>query len=484
MAAAGRNAALARRIMLVLPLALACQACGKPAKVVLYEDRHQIAQRGVRDVQAPVPAPKPGAHTAVTREVIAGPGAQAQVQAQVQTGARTASRGSAIEVSSLPPPPGVKPDRATSAEVASSNPTEAPPAAKPAEVQIVTNTAPAAGTAKAYAKTADATDQYRKIPPDGIHVVTPKQTVYALSRLYGVPVRSLIQLNKLEPPYLLQTGQKVKIPVQRTHVVAAGETVYAISRRYDVSLTELVRLNEIGKPFTIVTGQTLLLPDEQRTDVATAAPETGKPETGAPETGAGEMEAVGDADELAKETPSAGAPAAPDPPGQEQVASVTPPAAKRVVLPPSTDIPHPKSLSGSGFLWPVNGKVISRFGVKGKGLRNDGINIAAPSGAPIRAAQNGVVAYRGNELRGFGNLILIKHDKGYMTAYAHASKILVERGARVKRGDVIARVGKTGSVGEHQLHFEIRRGRQPIDPLNYLQRDRAELPDEPAAPKG
>ncbi len=454
MAFSARNATLARQFMLALPLALACQACGKPAKVVLYEDRQQVAQRGVRDVQAPVPPAKPGARSTITREVIAGPGARTGYGTRPAATARS----SAIEVSKLPPPPGVKPDLATSAEVAAPAPA-AKSAAKPTDVQIATNTAPAASTARAYEKTAEVTAQYRKIPPDGIHVVTPKQTVYALSRLYGVPVRSLLVLNKLEPPYLLQTGQKVKIPVQRTHVVAAGETVYAISRRYDVSLTELVRLNEIGKPFTIVTGQTLLLPDEQRTAVATAAPETGN----------GDAEAAGDTDEPAAE---------------EQVATVTPPAAKRVVLPPSTNIPHPKGLSGSGFLWPVEGKLISRFGGKGKGLRNDGINIAAPAGTPIRAAQNGVVAYRGNELRGFGNLILIKHDKGFMTAYAHASKILVERGARVKRGDVIARVGKTGSVAKHQLHFEIRRGRQPIDPLNYLRRDRADLTGEAAAPKG
>ena len=126
---------------------------------------------------------------------------------------------------------------------------------------------PGPTAARSYDKTADASSQYRRIPESGVHTVAPKETVYALSRLYGVPVRSLLLLNKLDPPYLLHTGQKVKIPVQRTHVVAQGETVYAISRRYDVSLAELVRLNEIGKPFTIVTGQTLLLPDEQYNSV-------------------------------------------------------------------------------------------------------------------------------------------------------------------------------------------------------------------------
>jgi murein DD-endopeptidase MepM/ murein hydrolase activator NlpD len=367
----------------------------------------------------------------------------------------------------LPPPPGAKPDRVASADAATppsapARPAPKAPAARP-DTRVAVNTAPATGTARAnarvaQAKPADAADQYRKIPPNGLHVVTPKQTVYALSRLYGVPVRSLIQLNDMEPPYLLQTGQKVRIPMQRTHVVSAGETVYAISRRYDVSLTELVRLNEIAKPFTIVTGQTLLLPDAQRTAVATAAPET-----------SGAEEAAGDADE---------------PGSEDRVATVTPPPAKRVVLPPSTNIPQPKPLSRNGFIWPVKGKVLSRFGGKGKGLRNDGINIEAPAGTPIRAAQNGVVAYRGNELRGFGNLILIKHDKGFMTAYAHASKILVARGARVKRGQIIARVGRTGSVGKNQLHFEIRRGRQPIDPLRYLRRDRAALDEAAIPPKG
>ena len=436
MITSGRTSRGARQIALVLPVALFCQACGQPAQVVLYEQRQQMAQRGVRDVQAPVPRAKPSARPAVEREVVS------------SSGARQAARGGSIDVRELPPPPPARPDRATSAEVEKRS---------PSGVQVAANTGPGATTARAYEQTAEASTSYRKIPDGGVHVVTPKQTVYALSRLYGVPVRSLLVLNKLDPPYLLQTGQKILIPVQRTHMVAAGETVYAISRRYDVSLAELVRLNEIGKPFTIVTGQTLLLPDAQRTAVATAAPETS------------EAEASGDID---------------DPGREEQVATVTPPAAKRVVLPPSTNIPQPKGLSGSGFLWPVDGKIISRFGGKGKGLRNDGINIAAPPGAPIRAAQNGVVAYRGNELRGFGNLILIKHDKGYMTAYAHASKILVERGARVKRGDIIARVGNTGSVAAPQLHFEIRRGRQPVDPLGHLRRERAELTEDEASPKG
>ncbi len=413
MSAADRHYCLPRGAKAALLLLLLCQACSQPAKVVLYEQRqqqgHHSTQRGVRSPEAPVPPAKP----------------------------RAAKRG-AVEVSELQPP-GAPPPR--------------PSKGSDAAVDV-----PGTTQARSYDRTADASGQYRPTPADRTHVVAAKETVYALSRLYGVPVRSLLVLNKLDPPYLLHTGQKVMIPVQRTHVVAQGETVYAISRRYDVSLSELVRLNGVDKPFTIKTGQTLLLPDVQRTAVATAAPET---------------EASGDADY-------------PSDPAHPQAADEPPPPLKRVVLPPSTNIPHPSQLSGDGFLWPVDGKVISGFGPKGKGLHNDGVNIAAPKGAPIVAAQHGVVAYRGNELRGFGNLILIKHDKGYMTAYAHASQILVDRGARVKRGDVIGRVGSTGSVSGPQLHFEIRQGRRPVDPMRHLNRTRAaELEAGGAAkPKG
>jgi murein DD-endopeptidase MepM/ murein hydrolase activator NlpD len=121
-----------------------------------------------------------------------------------------------------------------------------------------------------------------------------------------------------------------------------------------------------------------------------------------------------------------------------------------------------------GFMWPLRGKVISNFGPKTKGLHNDGINIAAPRGAPVRAAEGGVVAYAGNELRGFGNLLLLKHKNGWVTAYAHNDKLLVNRGDTVGKGQIIARVGSTGAVASPQLHFEIRRGKRAIDPKKHL----------------
>lgn len=119
---------------------------------------------------------------------------------------------------------------------------------------------------------------------------------------------------------------------------------------------------------------------------------------------------------------------------------------------------------------PVNGRVISGFGPKGGGLHNDGLNIAAPRGTPVLAAENGIVVYAGSELRGFGNLLLVNHADGWMTAYAHNEALLVKRGDIVRRGQAIARVGSTGSVDTPQLHFEVRRNSRPVDPQPHVRR--------------
>ncbi|MEM6903289.1 MAG: M23 family metallopeptidase, partial [Pseudomonadota bacterium] len=123
------------------------------------------------------------------------------------------------------------------------------------------------------------------------------------------------------------------------------------------------------------------------------------------------------------------------------------------------------------FTWPLAGRIVSGFGPKGGGRHNDGINIAAPTGTAIRASERGVVAYAGNELRGFGNLLLIRHADGWMTAYAHLERLLIGQGERVEQGATIGTVGSTGSVDQPQLHFEIRRGSKALDPMIYLPRD-------------
>jgi murein DD-endopeptidase MepM/ murein hydrolase activator NlpD len=120
------------------------------------------------------------------------------------------------------------------------------------------------------------------------------------------------------------------------------------------------------------------------------------------------------------------------------------------------------------FRWPVRGRVIAAYGARTNGKSNDGINVAVPEGTPVKAAEDGVVAYSGNELKGYGNLILVRHPNGYVTAYAHASELLVKRGDTIKRGQVIAKSGQSGEAASPELHFEIRKGSTPVDPLRFL----------------
>jgi murein DD-endopeptidase MepM/ murein hydrolase activator NlpD len=129
---------------------------------------------------------------------------------------------------------------------------------------------------------------------------------------------------------------------------------------------------------------------------------------------------------------------------------------------------NPPARAGSSFLWPVQGPLLSSYGAKSGGEHNDGINIAAPRGTAVRAAENGVVAYAGEELKGFGRLLLVKHADGWVTAYAHNEDLLVAAGDRVTRGQTIARVGSSGHVDRPQLHFEVRRGTRAVNPEAQL----------------
>jgi murein DD-endopeptidase MepM/ murein hydrolase activator NlpD len=164
----------------------------------------------------------------------------------------------------------------------------------------------------------------------------------------------------------------------------------------------------------------------------------------------------------AKATPAKATPAPKQPEQQPQQAAV---------VTPGDDTPAPtpiKSDASPGFRWPVKGRVIAGFGPKPNGQQNDGINLAVPEGTPVKAAEDGVVAYAGNELKGYGNLVLVRHSNGYVTAYAHAKELLVKRGDQVKRGQVIANSGQTGNVDTPQLHFEVRKGPAPLDPMPLL----------------
>ncbi len=285
----------------------------------------------------------------------------------------------------------------------------------------------------------------------GVYYVTVKDTLYSISRRFHVPLRSLIDANGLKPPYTLRIGQKLSLPKPRSYTVVKGDTVYGISRRHGVDMSELMRLNGIKPPYTIAVGQSLRVPDpsSRPTQVATA-------------------------NLVANGTAAAAAPT------RRAVATAPQPAARSTqravpVVARTGPVPSPPPRSGGKFLWPVQGKVIAGFGAQGKGYHNDGINISAPRGTEVRAAENGVIAYAGNELRGFGNLVLVKHAGGWTTAYAHTDQILVRRGQTVKRGQLIARVGSSGNVARPQLHFEIRKGARAVDPARLLGREDAKL---------
>ena len=142
-----------------------------------------------------------------------------------------------------------------------------------------------------------------------------------------------------------------------------------------------------------------------------------------------------------------------------------------MLRPPRQNRPRasPRSAEVTGateFRWPAKGRVIAGFGGKGGG--NDGINIALPEGTPVKAAEGGVVAYAGNELKGYGNLVLIRHPDGWVSAYAHNGDLKVKRGEQVARGQTIAISGQSGNVSSPQLHFELRKGSTPVDPMPHL----------------
>lgn len=229
------------------------------------------------------------------------------------------------------------------------------------------------------------------------------------------------------------TAEPEDQPAARTlmHKVKAGEELADIADTYHVREVDIIKANGMRPPYKLAKGDELKIPV-----VGTAGPAPG-------------------------ERVVAGDPVPAPKPDLERPAKAEPePAEKPTQTAREEGAPR--------FDWPVSGKVISGFGARGNGLYNEGINIAVPVGTSVRAASGGVVRYAGNELRGYGNLILIEHDGGFVTAYAHNDSLEVKRGERVERGQVIAKSGQTGNVKSPQLHFEIRKGTQSVDPSKYL----------------
>jgi murein DD-endopeptidase MepM/ murein hydrolase activator NlpD len=306
------------------------------------------------------------------------------------------------------------------------------------------------------------------------YIVNKGDTLFAVSRRAGVPLRDLIEVNGLSPPYRLLIGSRLQIPQLRYHQVSEGETLYAISRQHGVAVSRLVQANNLSQPYTIKVGQRLSLPGRQATlsgpvvaartlPAPASATKPGRTRSSArTQEGAGRL--------VYREVRTRDGQWVPLPLFKPSFERETLLAVNRRGKSPKTAVPAPPPRAGRAFAWPAQGRIISRFGAKAGGLHNDGINISLPRGAPVRAAENGVVAYAGNELRGFGNLILLRHGGGWVTAYAHTEKISVDVGQEVRRGQILARAGTSGGVNTPQLHFEIRKGRNAVNPLKHLAR--------------
>jgi murein DD-endopeptidase MepM/ murein hydrolase activator NlpD len=233
------------------------------------------------------------------------------------------------------------------------------------------------------------------------------------------------------------------------HTIKAGESLYGIARQHRVSLAELQRVNGIDNPLRVKVGTTLQVPGTAAAPAA--APTPGRELAQEAPTAAKIINAANERKVVASRS--------------DQVSDADPVAA------PAPAGPSVSEAMGGRFRWPARGRVIAAYGRRPDGTHNDGINLALPQGAEVHASEAGKVAYAGNELKGYGNLVLIRHDNGWVSAYAHNDQLLVKRDDVVRRGQVIAKAGKTGSVDQPQLHFELRQGSRPVDPMEHLEKN-------------
>ena len=300
---------------------------------------------------------------------------------------------------------------------------------------------------------------------NGSITVRSGQTMYSLARANGLSVTQLASANNIAYPYPVNVGQRLKVPGVATpnspapsfapqqpayratsapvpskrnfasggrHKVKSGETLFSLGRTYNQNPYSIARHNKLQAPYGLNVGQVVSIPGKTGTYVAAAPKQV---------------------------------------PFEQKPVRIVSKKTDRIQPAPVQPVQQSASAvdeANSTFRWPVKGRVISSYGKKPGGLRNEGINIAVPEGTSVRSAESGIVAYAGNELKGYGNLVLVRHKNGWVTAYAHNKELFVKRGDTVKRGTVIAKAGQTGSVNTPQLHFEVRKGASAVNPMTYL----------------
>ena len=297
--------------------------------------------------------------------------------------------------------------------------------------------------------------------------VATGDTLYSIGRRYNVPVVELMELNglassnltigqqltlpggtanKAKRPNVAVAQTKIRARTSGTYTVRPGESFQNIAKRHGVSSAQLADVNGITDPGSIRAGEVLILPTRSNS--------------------------VQKMKKIAKVSPKG--------PSQLKVRKVktqtinlgsSKPTSASVVKKQQSVVMKKsvkKGVVASAFRWPVRGRIIGKFGPRTDGTHNDGINLAVPNGTKVKAAEGGIVAYAGSELEGYGNLVLIRHSNDWVSAYAHNDKLMVKRGEKIKRGQVIARAGTSGSVEVPQVHFELRKGSKPVDPTKFM----------------
>ncbi len=250
-----------------------------------------------------------------------------------------------------------------------------------------------------------------------------------------------------------RSSASAKVLSGDSYRVQSGDSLWTIARAHGTTSEALIAANGLSGT-NLKIGQSLVIPPAGSTpkNVQVASIEPSTPALPLPR---------------APKTPEAPqiamAARQPDP-----VPAIPSPVTDTVKDPAVTSLPDVSPLQSERFRWPVRGRIIAGFGTKANGEKNDGINLAVPEGTSVKAAEDGVVIYAGNELKSYGNLVLIRHKDGWVSAYAHNRSINVKRGEEIRRGQIIAEAGMTGSVTSPQVHFELRKGATPVNPLDHL----------------
>lgn len=387
------------------------------------------------------------------------------------------------------------------------------------ETAILPDVAPAPGTQVAAAvapAAARAAYKPAAVPPapaptadiakgDVIEVVSG-DTLYGLSRRHGVSLAELMSVNGLTSPNLMP-GQRLYLPsgataaqsaawtpsadyshakapetpsaaspemaekYTATYTVKPGDSLYRIARAHKIQYTELQRVNGIADPLKVLPGTVLRVPALYPMTAAADPAPSASMTTSAVD--------VSPAPAAVNPAPAVSAPSVPETSAQPTIINsgrtaaaggVAPKGDRMALAAPQAAAEAKQAVDATRLRWPAQGKIIAGFGGRPDGTHNDGINLSVPLGTEVHAAEAGVIAYAGSELKGYGNLVLVRHDNGWVTAYAHNEEMLVKRGDRVSRGQIIAKAGKTGAVDQPQVHFELRQNSRPVDPTPFMER--------------